>query len=438
MSQEIPLSNALHPSRSRSAELRQTAGVLALAFTLRALVVLAVLMRYPRGWFFQRGIEMGLLADSLVHGEGLSSPFGGSTGPTAFIAPGYPLLVAGVFRLFGSYTPASAAAIITFQSLLNLLTIWLILYVARELSGLRAAWISGLFWACSLPLIWMPTIFWDTCFSACAVLGFVAMALRWRGRVSGRFALITGAACGIAGLINPALLPVLFCVVAWLALQSNAKTRLRLKHLLLSTVTFAVVFSPWPLRNARVFHTFIPLRTTVGFEVWMGNRPGSTGYLDESVFPMYNKRELSTYIVQGEVAYTDGKSRLAKQYIALHPSTFLRLTSWRILRFWMGTGNQGGSPLFALHACLTTVFGLCGLWGVFRRGLGRVGWLFVAMLLVFPLPYYITHAEFRYRLVIDPLLTVLSGCAIAWWSGERGRVETAASEGEVALAYLRS
>jgi hypothetical protein len=28
------------------------------------------------------------------------------------------------------------------------------------------------------------------------------------------------------------------------------------------------------------------------------------------------------------------------------------------------------------------------------------------------LPYYITHAEFRYRLVIDPLLTILAAhCA---------------------------
>jgi hypothetical protein len=34
-------------------------------------------------------------------------------------------------------------------------------------------------------------------------------------------------------------------------------------------------------------------------------------------------------------------------------------------------------------------------------------------MLLFPLPYYITHADFRYRLVIDPLLTILTAYAIA-------------------------
>ena len=34
-----------------------------------------------------RGMEMGLLAKSVLAGQGLSSPFGVPTGPTAFIAP---------------------------------------------------------------------------------------------------------------------------------------------------------------------------------------------------------------------------------------------------------------------------------------------------------------------------------------------------------------
>jgi hypothetical protein len=33
-------------------------------------------------------------------------------------------------------------------------------------------------------------------------------------------------------------------------------------------------------------------------------------------------------------------------------------------------------------------------------------------LLLFPVPYYITHAEFRYRLNIDPLLTVVAAYAV--------------------------
>ena len=41
------------------------------------------------------------------------------------------------------------------------------------------------------------------------------------------------------------------------------------------------------------------------------------------------------------------------------------------------------------------------------------GIVFILPLMVFPLPYYITHAEFRYRLVIDPLLTILAAYAFS-------------------------
>jgi hypothetical protein len=38
--------------------------------------------------------------------------------------------------------------------------------------------------------------------------------------------------------------------------------------------------------------------------------------------------------------------------------------------------------------------------------------LFLLPLLVFPLPYYITHPNFRFRLLLDPLLTILSAYAV--------------------------
>ena len=115
----------------------------------------------------------------------------------------------------------------------------------------------------------------------------------------------------------------------------------------------------------------------------MGNRPGATGFLDESIFPMYNQFELASYKSQGEVAYTESKSLLAKAYIADHPGTFVAMTGRRILRFWTGTGNQKGSLLFAMHACLGSLFGMAGLWLLFRTGQARTALLFAGPLLLF-------------------------------------------------------
>jgi hypothetical protein len=82
------------------------------------------------------------------------------------------------------------------------------------------------------------------------------------------------------------------------------------------------------------------------------------------------------------------------------------------LRFWTGSGTQGAPPIFIFQACITTVLGLFGIGFLIRKQPG-VTWLVGLPLLIFPLPYYITHAEFRYRLVIDPLLTVLAAYAVS-------------------------
>src|SRR6202451_3034352 len=65
---------------------------------------------------FGFGFETGRIAYSLANGMGFSSPFGGNTGPSAWTAPVYPWLVSLAFRAFGSYSPASAFVMLTFNS----------------------------------------------------------------------------------------------------------------------------------------------------------------------------------------------------------------------------------------------------------------------------------------------------------------------------------
>jgi 4-amino-4-deoxy-L-arabinose transferase-like glycosyltransferase len=354
-------------------------------------------------------MEMGLLAKSLVTGGGLSSPFGVATGPTAFIAPGYPILVAGIFRLFGIYSFRSVIIILLLQVAINLAAIWLMMSVADELFGRRTAVLAGWVWACSLPLLWLPTIFWDTSISICAVLGVISMALRIRRKPSRRLWLLMGAFCGVIGLINPALILVLAGIVCWAGWQTVHGPR---AGMIAASITALIIFTPWPMRNAYVFHAFVPLRTTVGFELWMGNHPGSTGYLDESLFPTFNPAELADYDRMGEIAYTSHKSKLAETYILQHPVRFVELTLRRIFRFWTGTGTQNGSLLFEGHAVITSLLGFAGMFLMLRQRRWSEGILFLIPILLFPIPYYITHAEFRYRLVIDPELVILGSYAL--------------------------
>jgi 4-amino-4-deoxy-L-arabinose transferase-like glycosyltransferase len=400
--------------------------VLGIALLLRVGVILQVIFHYPPGWLYTRGNEMGFLAQSLLAGHGLGSPFGVPTGPTAFIAPAYPILIAGIFKVFGINSVASAVVILLAQTAAALLTIWLMMRIARALFSARAALIAGLIWACAPPLLFIPTIFWDTSFAICALTGLFALVLELRPSPSKLAWLALGAFCALIALLNSALIFTAAALLLWLAVQAPRGERARS---LLAVCTFVIVFSPWPIRNAQVFHAFIPLRTTVGEELWMGNHPRSTGFLDESLFPTYNAAELAEYRQVGELAFTRNKSTLAWDYIRQNPATFVSLSARRVIRFWTGSGTLNGSALFALYASFTTVFGLIGLWLLIRSRRYALAACFAIPFLLFPLPYYITHAEFRYRLLIDPLLTILAAYVFTYKSGTPSESPESASHG---------
>src|ERR1700761_3144801 len=65
---------------------------------------------------FQFGWEIGRIARALVTGYGYADPFTGHTGPTAWSPPLYPLILAGVFRVCGVYTPLAGWSILVVNS----------------------------------------------------------------------------------------------------------------------------------------------------------------------------------------------------------------------------------------------------------------------------------------------------------------------------------
>jgi len=383
--------------------------ILVVALLGRLIVLHSIIVNRLPTWLFSHPYEMAMMANSILHGHGLSSPFGIPTGPTALIAPGYPVFIAAVFLVFGSNTYASAVAIIVLQILIGLLTIWLIMRIGRQWFDHPTAILAGAFWAVSLPLLWIPAIFWETSLSACALPAIILFALRCSRAPTVSSWILLGSSSAMVALINPALLPSLVAIMAWAAWQTRRATR---TASIIGFLALILLFSPWPIRNALRLHAFVPLRTTTGFELWMGNRPGATGYLDESLFPMYNPSELASYVAKGEIAYTSDKSSQAWQYIRAHPAIFLNLTLRRFFRFWSGTGNLNSPRIDEVLALLSSLFGFAGLALLYRNRSKALALLMALPLLLFPLPYYITHAELRYRLNIDPLLTLLAAYAV--------------------------
>ncbi|HEV2729341.1 MAG TPA: glycosyltransferase family 39 protein, partial [Terriglobales bacterium] len=110
---------------------------------------------------FSFGYEMGRIARSLASGQGFANPFNETTGPTAWEPPLYPFVIAGVFKVFGIYTRASALVLLIVNSIFSALTCIPIFLIARRcFSETVAVWASW-FWAL-LPSGFATRWVWET------------------------------------------------------------------------------------------------------------------------------------------------------------------------------------------------------------------------------------------------------------------------------------
>jgi len=111
--------------------------------------------------------ETGNIAFALATGKGFSNPFRQETGPTAWLAPVYPLLVAGVFRVFGVFTRASFFTLVIFNALCSSGVCVAIFFAGKRVAGpgvaSAAAWLWAIFPnAVIVPFEWI----WDTSLTA--------------------------------------------------------------------------------------------------------------------------------------------------------------------------------------------------------------------------------------------------------------------------------
>lgn len=369
--------------------------ILLLAVVARLVIALVFFEFKPAPPLTEWGFENIAIARSLHDGHGYSSPFFSPSGPTALMAPGYPLFLAGVMTIFGTGS-AAATVIILVQELISLLTVAAVMLAARAQFGKRTANLAGFICALAPPMLIAPVKIWDTSLSALLLAGFFWAAAS--GKLARWKFVPAGAACAVAGLVNPALLPALWAICAWSAWKNKVLPWAGI-------VAFVLVFLPWPVRNAAVMHAFIPLRTDFGYQLWMGNHPGGDGNFVESMNPMMSAAERTAFVQQGEIAYFREKGVLARTYILSHPSRFLSLTLKRITQFWTGAEAGSGATGVPLLVLAIAGFALLG-----KRRSTAV--LYALPLLIFPMPYYITHVYMRFLYVVDPLMILLAANAV--------------------------
>lgn len=422
---------------------RMITGLLLVGFTMR-LAFVAWKRTYVQipGNPYPFAMEVSSIAAHLVRGQGFSSPFGHDTGPTAWVAPLYPLLVSVVFRIFGSYTETSAFLILGLQCLLGAITSVTVYELGKRTVGRRigiwAAWI----WAAS-PIFFRWAISWVWDFAASALLLalvlIVTIDLADHGRR--RDWLKFGILWGIIALTNPALLSVAPCALAFAFIKIHDRKELWVHNALLSAMLSLAILAPWAIRNELVLGHPIFLRSNFWFEFHLGNYHYSNGLGYLGFHPAVNPREFRKYATLGEQGYIADAKRQALRFVHQYPGEFMQLSLRRTWWFWDGSSllyqiGEWWKPWefwpFSASAWLGLIFVLT------RR---PPGWfLYLACLLVYPLPYYFVYPVAKYRHAIEPEMLLLSVyLAFVLWAELRligGKFETSAKPKKV--AYLLS
>jgi len=359
--------------------------------------------------------EAGNVGRALAAGRGYANTFGPATGPSANFPPLPPLLLAGIYLIFGlGKTGAIAQLLFGFTQVAVLSALLLPLAETLQLPMLSGC-IGAFFMA--LPNDWgAETGEWDNVLSAILIVSIIIAVerLRSRNQWSLREAMWSGLGVGITLMVTPPLLLWfgMLALIGWI----NVNRRAFARFLAVSAFTAILVLLPWTIRNQIVLGSPVWSRSNLGLELSLSHRDGAyTEWGDaynagvyRRFHPSENEAERLHLMQSGEIAYNREKLHQAVTWATHHPAEEIRLLLGRIFHFWFPTVTH---PLHMAWISALTLLGLCGLARWFSRAnvalelKGVVG----ALLLTFPLAYYTVLTEPRYRYPILSLLLLFAG-----------------------------
>ena len=381
--------------------------------------------------------ELERTAISLATTGVYGNPYAVPTGPTAHVSPGYTLLLAGLFRMFGMGIPAEivkellATTVVSFQYGL-LPWVAIILRIDRR-AGMLAGLVSALYPA--TPLVQIDGD-WETPYTALALMLITVLSVRlWtRHELTMRNALLHGISWGVSLLFVSALFDIwLVFVIAGIYFCRRAGIRRYLFFASLEVLTVAVCLAPWAIRNFVALGSPILTRSNLGIELRVSNNDFANGdqrmnYLNgvyARYHPLLNREEAMKVRELGEVAYNKQVGDDAKQWIRTHPGRFLHLCLDRARCFWLYHDPTSAMKTLFLNA--TVLLGFAGFVYVFLEQ--RVTGAVVAIILfMYPLPNYLIHVGVRQEYPIEWLMTLLTAVLIlqliSGFSRRQARVRT--------------
>ena len=359
------------------------------------------------------GAEMMSLADNVAKHGTLANPFSLlATGPTAVVPPLYPIILAGLGRVY-------------FLVVLGAI-------LANAATALLLPLVSGVFYGDIIPgviasLLWILTMQslpgWDTNYTVAGLLLFLFITA-----TPGKMPVTAGIIAGLLFLLNPSTLLI---VLPWLTFRYT-------RHCLIIVAILGIFIMGWTARNRYQLGAFV-VRTNLGMTLYASNNDcaESSMFRDElygcyqAHHPNGNIAEAELVRRQGEVAYDRQRISDSGKWAQMHPARFAKLTMARALQFWFpATESVPASKIYpdfmrqwvrqqnwiAYAIWLVTGLSIPGIILMARRREALTGFV-ASVLAIYPLLYYVVVSDMRYRYPILFLSLLPAGYFIRCFRG---------------------
>jgi len=370
-------------------------------------------------FFFGDSLSYWTLGKSIAHAEPYVYPTPESQ---VFRAPGYPIFLAGMFRLLGDDAPVMAARALS--AVMGTVAVGVVGWWATQLfdphAGLWAGWIAALYPG---GVAMGAFVLSDAPFCPFMLLQLALWSLAWRAKTR-RPMILLALAAGIAGaaatLIRPSwLLFTPLAIAVALIIDSQ-----RLRPLLMASAMCAalvVAMLPWWIRNANVTGHFIPTTLQVGASLYDGLNPAADGSSNLDFVPEFVAQEHAAGDAAGaetfEYRLDRRLSRAATDWAAANPGRVVELAWIKFLRTWNVWPNEPAFRSWLVRGIVLFTYGpllVLSLVGAWR--FTRFGWPYVLAWLpavYFTLLHVVFVGSMRYREPAMLALIVLAAGVLA-------------------------
>ncbi len=402
--------------------------ILVAALAARLLFCVAVVGLDAWGWGDEPDYHRH--AADIAAGRGFLTPAGE---PTAARPPLYPIVLAGVYRLFG---PSHAAGRIL-QIALGVTIVFLAYLVARKLFSDGAGLAAAAFAAVSPALVYLSALLMTE--NLAIVLLLLMLLLLAREIVSKEIVLprlaLGGLLGGLSCLTRPDSALFVLSVPAVALVLGRAPVRRRAAGAAVFVLVAAVTVFPWAARNRAVLGELVAFTTHGGITFYESNNiriveePAFRGsvVLPRTAVPRWEELE-----PLGEVELDRKAWEMGRQFVREHADLMPRMMAWKFQRLWrfrsglQMSGAEGAVRVAQGRSLGEIARGIDAGWvysvvaiPLFLLGAAATArkWRVLALLYAVVVSHTLValafHGSLRARSPVEPVVAVFAGAAVA-------------------------